>query len=246
MSDAPRDETSTPAGGSRRVEVVADQTQDGAYEIRLEATQPNAVAGPPSASTRLTAVESAAPGSAPRQGRRGAAIGVAAVGVAAVVGAGVAVARIDGDDGGGTPTLDAPEQVESFRSFVLQPPSARTLPTSVLAIDAGGGPEPDAAPELEPEPERARILPDDEPSRLAPAPAARRVTREALTVPAPSPRAIEDMRAVPVDRQLLEPESEYDEYADDYDEYDDEYGDDQGEYGEGEGEYGDEYDDDYE
>lgn len=216
MSETPKPHSDTPHGGTRRVEVVADQATDGSYEIRLESTQP--IPAMPTATTRLTAVESA-PSSRPHRRR---VVVAAAASVAAVVGVGVAVASLGDSAPAPAPTVERPEPSEPFRGFVIQSPTQRTLSPRVLRIDAGSsGPEPDA--------EAAALVAPD------PAPAERTqvIERGAFVPPEPGqiePFRAERLRAVPVEAELFlaEPatneEGEIDEYAAAYeDEYEEEY-----------------------
>ena len=215
MSETPKPHTDTPQGGTRRVEVVADQANDGSYEIRLESTQP--MPAMPSPTTRLTAVESL-PGARPHRRR---AVAAAAAGVAAVVGVGVAVATIGEPESIPTPVVERPPPSEPFRGFVIQSPTERTLSPRVLRIDAGA-----AAPSTD-------VTESASTPSLAEEPRTRVIERSAFVAPAErqiEPFRAERLRAVPVEAELFladpgrDDQGESDDYAP---VYDDDYEDDE-------------------
>ena len=246
------------------VEVVADRTDDGTYEIEVRGASPERSTDP--GATEQGAGSAAATSSAEHVGSDGDATGArslhlsashegvaraptkrgsraglyvaSAAGVAAIVGVGL---TLGGGTGGVEPEVVEPEETESFRGFVSGRPEKTTVPpgaidvgASIPVLDAGVG---DAEPEPEPVPVAAeRELPQPPVERV------QTVIRQ---------RQVERMRRVPVERDLAElPESAraeaaadeeayYDEY---YDEgYEEQYYDDEG-YDDERDEY-DEYDD---
>lgn len=113
--------------GDSHVEVVADQTEDGAYELRVErqSDSQRVVASDSTETVRVSAPP------APGHGRMiGAVGGVLAL---AVIGGIVWAAVRDVD---AAPPVAEPVPIETFRAFTIEPP-VPTVSRSVLSIDVG-------------------------------------------------------------------------------------------------------------
>jgi hypothetical protein len=221
-----------------RVEVVADRSDDGTFELRVERPSDSVtvVAGKPhservaSGAVSTTKLSASSSESIPKSRK----LALAAGGLAAAGIAGVFIATIGGGTGPSSePPLVEPEPAETFQAFTIQTPAAN-LPRAVLATDVG-------ADTVEEQPEEFA-----QQSPVSPPPPEPVLEPEAI--PSPNPAAI---RMDPsVARQLqnvrvsAEPVlvlavdgnddgddeyDEYDEYEDDdeYDEYDDDDDDDE-------------------
>ena len=210
-----------------RVAVVADQSDDGSFELRVErpsdpnaAIRPSETAASISDSGSVSNLKSEVASQAPR--RKGRAIGIAAGGVAAAGIAGAFALSVGGDQGSPEPPVVEPEPAETFRAFTIQAPTAPSIPRVMLAMDVGA----DTVAEEE-EPSMAQ-------SPQSPPPSA--PTAEPEPIPSVNPAAVpvvddlaqrlQNVRvsAAPVQNIVQLDDDEYDEY----DEYDD------GEYDDGE------------
>ena len=202
-----------------RVAVVADQSDDGSFELRVERpSDTNTVVDEVASGSSSGAMSNlkAEPTPEPRKSR---AVAITA-GSAAAVGIAAAFAlSVSGGPAEPEPPVVEPEPADTFRAFTIQTPEAN-LPRSILSADVGA----DTVAEVEPDPSLTQS-----PQSPPPAEPATRPER----IPAPNPAAVPQLdddlaqrlqnvrvAASPGTVVLVGDDDDYDDY-DDYDEYDD-------------------------
>ncbi len=209
-----------------RIEVVADKTDDGAYEIRVERA--------PSDAHEAVANLKAAPRPARTRRMHPATVVVIAAAVVAL-GAGIATAVRSGDKPTPEPTIDAPEPADTFRAFTLEVRRPTAIPIPVLGLDAGTDADELDPEAVAPEPDVAEARGPDAGAR---SPSTGGAQPEAPSQPTPAPPAEETvepailnrLRQVRVQPSAIvmdhdDDEDEDEEYEDD--EYDEDYEDDE-------------------
>ncbi len=222
-----------------RVEVVADQSDDGTFELRVERPSGSHTVVAESSTTERVAAGSVsnlkASESPPEPSNKSRKLAIAAGGLAAAGIAGVFAATVGGNSG---PTVEPPvvepEPAETFQAFTIQTPSAN-LPRAVLAADVGADTveEPEATAQQSP---------------VSPPPPEQALEPEAIPSPNPAaqmdPTVARQLQNVRVSAEpvavLGEEQGNDDEEYDEYDEYDDD------EYDEYDDDDDDEYNDDFE